>query len=184
MKGEAELAVGNHRKHVLETACKRFKNWVRLPPLYDVTGEAVLATLGLTTSFCYSLFGQVLINHVCITNSIPLPSPKSQVVVYVVLVQFLSLFGGYKPLAESFIARGISERTRNFAIMAACNEIIPSFMKNARGEKDVQTSLVAGFGYGVMISLVTGMRGPTSIMSVGVACALVNVGRFKVIMFF
>ncbi|MFS7989446.1 putative mitochondrial import inner membrane translocase subunit TIM22 [Helianthus anomalus] len=66
--------------------------------------------------------------------------------------------------------------------MAACNEIIPSFMKSARGEKDVQTSLVAGFGYGVMISLVTGMRGPTSIMSVGVTCELVNVGRFKVIM--
>lgn len=41
-------------------------------------------------------------------------------------------------------------------------------------------SIVAGFGYGVVLSLVTGMRVP-SVMSVGVICALVNVGIYKVI---
>ncbi|PWA71918.1 hypothetical protein CTI12_AA275950 [Artemisia annua] len=38
--------------------------------------------------------------------------------------------------------------------------------------------MVAGFGYGTALSLVTGMRGPR-VMSVGVICALISGGLFK-----
>ncbi|KAJ0744084.1 putative mitochondrial import inner membrane translocase subunit TIM22 [Helianthus annuus] len=92
-------------------------------------------------------------------------------------VQFLSLCGGYKPLADSFLTRGALQKVQNFAIMACCKESISFVMKNRRGKEDVCTSMVAGFGYGVAISLATGMRG-RSIMPVGVA--LLYVGMFKV----
>ncbi|KAJ0530327.1 putative mitochondrial import inner membrane translocase subunit TIM22 [Helianthus annuus] len=94
-------------------------------------------------------------------------------------VQVLSLCGGYKPLAESFLTSGALQKVQNFAIMACCKESISFVMKNRRGKEDVHTSMVAGFGYGVAISLATGMRGH-SIMPVGVICALLNVGMFKV----
>ncbi|MFS7995267.1 putative mitochondrial import inner membrane translocase subunit TIM22 [Helianthus anomalus] len=91
----------------------------------------------------------------------------------------MSISGGYKPMVESFFAKGPLELTRNFAIMYGCNESISFVMKNIRGKEDVHTRMVAGFGCGVVISLVTGLRGP-SIMSLGVIFALLSGGMFKV----
>ncbi|XP_071719213.1 uncharacterized protein [Rutidosis leptorrhynchoides] len=85
----------------------------------------------------------------------------------------------YCPLAESFLAGPSLEHVRNLLVMSGVGATIACISKEIRGKEDVETSIMAGFASGVAISLVTGMRGP-SVISVGVLCALVNGGIYKV----
>ncbi|XP_071719751.1 chloroplastic import inner membrane translocase subunit HP30-2-like [Rutidosis leptorrhynchoides] len=91
----------------------------------------------------------------------------------------LSRIGGYKPLLVSFVAGETLEQARNLAVMMGVNAGVSRALKRLKGKEDVQTTMISGFGSGVMLSLVTGMRGP-SVISVGVLFALVNGGLIKV----
>lgn len=74
-------------------------------------------------------------------------------------------------------------QARNFAVMTGVNAGISCVMKRLRGKEDVQTSMVAAFGSGVMFSLVSGMGGPnqaTNVITSGVFFALVQGGLFKI----
>ncbi|KAK1426251.1 hypothetical protein QVD17_14921 [Tagetes erecta] len=112
---------------------------------------------------------EYLVWEACTAFSLPQPSPTSP---------FLSRCGDYAPLVESFLTKGPLKKANNLAIISVCNSGISSVMKKITGDEDVHTSMVAGFGYGVVISLATGMRGP-NVLSVGVMCALFNGGMFK-----
>ncbi|CAN1251288.1 Chloroplastic import inner membrane translocase subunit HP30-2 [Linum perenne] len=50
-------------------------------------------------------------------------------------------------------------QARNFAVMAGANAGIACFMKRLRGKEDVQSSMVAAFGSGVLFTLVSGTGG-------------------------
>nr|XP_043617054.1 chloroplastic import inner membrane translocase subunit HP30-2 [Erigeron canadensis] len=81
------------------------------------------------------------------------------------------------------LAGGPLIQARNFAVMTGVNAGISTVMKRLRGKEDVQTSMVAAFGSGVMFSLVSGMGGPNqaaNVLSSGVFFALVQGGLFKV----
>ncbi|PWA80733.1 hypothetical protein CTI12_AA167820 [Artemisia annua] len=86
----------------------------------------------------------------------------------------LTFIGGYKPLVQSFILGRTMEQARNFAVMTGVNAGISCVMKRLRGKEDMQTR----FGSGVMVSLVSGMRGP-SVTSIGVLFAVVNCAMLK-----
>ncbi|GKD38308.1 chloroplastic import inner membrane translocase subunit HP30-2-like protein, partial [Tanacetum coccineum] len=85
--------------------------------------------------------------------------------------------------AQVALAGGPLIQARNFAVMTGVNAGISCVMKRLRGKEDVQTSMVAAFGSGVMFSLVSGMGGPnqaTNVITSGVFFALVQGGLFKV----
>ncbi|CAN0922817.1 Chloroplastic import inner membrane translocase subunit HP30-2 [Linum grandiflorum] len=50
-------------------------------------------------------------------------------------------------------------QARNFAVMAGANAGIACLMKRLRGKEDVQSSMVAAFGSGVLFTLVSGTGG-------------------------
>lgn len=80
------------------------------------------------------------------------------------------------------LAGGPLIQARNFAVMTGVNAGISCVMKRLRGKEDVQTSMVAAFGSGVMFSLVSGMGAPnqaTNVITSGVFFALVQGGLFK-----
>ncbi|KAD3337175.1 hypothetical protein E3N88_32695 [Mikania micrantha] len=63
--------------------------------------------------------------------------------------------------------------------MLASNASISFMVRTIRDkDDDVYKSMVSGFGYGVVISLVTGMKGP-SVISSGAMFALLNAGMHK-----
>ncbi|KAK9075275.1 hypothetical protein SSX86_003597 [Deinandra increscens subsp. villosa] len=81
------------------------------------------------------------------------------------------------------LAGGPLIQARNFAVMTGVNAGISCVMKRLRGKEDVETSMVAAFGSGVMFSLVSGMGGPNPAMNVitsGVFFALIQGGIFKI----
>ncbi|KAI3783878.1 hypothetical protein L1987_42967 [Smallanthus sonchifolius] len=81
------------------------------------------------------------------------------------------------------LAGGPLIQARNFAVMTGVNAGISCVMKRLKGKEDVQTSMVAAFGSGVMFSLVSGMGGPNppaNVITSGVFFALVQGGLFKV----
>ncbi|XP_071711218.1 chloroplastic import inner membrane translocase subunit HP30-2-like [Rutidosis leptorrhynchoides] len=81
------------------------------------------------------------------------------------------------------LAGGPFVQARNFAVMTGVNAGISCVMKRLRGKEDVQTSMVAAFGSGIMFSLVSGMGGPNqaaNVLSSGVFFALVQGGLYKV----
>ncbi|MFS7959579.1 putative mitochondrial import inner membrane translocase subunit TIM22 [Helianthus anomalus] len=160
------------RNNIFEMTCKRFQNWFakqrRLPPFNEAVVDAYFC---VGTSSAIGMLSESIIYNTCMIKRIPLPSPQSQ---------FLSLCGGYKPLLESCLVGGSFVITSNVILMRVCNASISYVAKNIRGKEDVHTSVVAGFGYGVVLSLANGMRGP-SVLSVGALCALFNGGMFKVI---
>ncbi|KAI7734206.1 hypothetical protein M8C21_003407 [Ambrosia artemisiifolia] len=169
MTGDAKigvLAVGNNN---FEMTWKRFQNWLSKQRLPSFTEAAVDAYFCVGTSMAMGSFGESLINTICFLKRIPRPSPQSQ---------FLSRCGGYRPLAESFLARDSFAICCNVILMRACNDSISYVVKNIRGKEDLETSIVAGFGYGVALSLANGMRGP-GVLTVGAICALFNGGMFK-----
>nr|GMC68338.1 chloroplastic import inner membrane translocase subunit HP30-2-like [Ipomoea batatas] len=73
-------------------------------------------------------------------------------------------------------------QARNFAVMTGVNAGISCVLKRVRGKEDVQSSMAAAFGSGVMYSLVSGMGGPDVVpaaLTSGVFFALVQGGLFK-----
>ncbi|KAF7830823.1 chloroplastic import inner membrane translocase subunit HP30-2-like [Senna tora] len=73
-------------------------------------------------------------------------------------------------------------QARNFAVMTGVNAGIACVLKRIRGKEDVQSSMAAAFGSGVMFSLVSGMGGPnqaTNAVTSGVFFALVQGGLFQ-----
>ncbi|PWA52991.1 hypothetical protein CTI12_AA449320 [Artemisia annua] len=80
---------------------------------------------------------------------------------------------------QALILGGPLVQARNFAVMTGVHAGLHCVIRRLRGREDVQTSMAAAFGSGVMLSLVTGMRG-ASVISVGVFFALANGGKFKV----
>ncbi|KAI3762350.1 hypothetical protein L1987_52778 [Smallanthus sonchifolius] len=72
---------------------------------------------------------------------------------------------------------------RNYAVMTGVNAYISSVMTRLRVKEDVQTSMIAAFGSGVMFSLVSGMGSPnqpTNVITTGVFFAFFQGGIFKV----
>ncbi|XP_021990699.1 uncharacterized protein LOC110887275 isoform X1 [Helianthus annuus] len=167
MKGDAKRG---DDLAVFEMTCKRFQNWFakqRLPPFKEAVMDAWMCCC---TSMIMADFGVNLIRFTCLCKkTILAPSPRSQ---------FLSPCGQYKPLVEIYLAKDLCDIAHNIILMRVCNASISYVMKNIRGKEDLETSIVAGFGYGVAVSLANGMRGP-SVLSVGVVWALFNGGMFK-----
>lgn len=54
-------------------------------------------------------------------------------------LQFLSRCGDYRPLVESFLAKGPETKAINLAIMSACNASISFVMKKIKREEDIHT---------------------------------------------
>ncbi|XP_021990700.1 uncharacterized protein LOC110887276 [Helianthus annuus] len=150
-----------------ECECKRFKNWLAKVNPIKVTLQGVEAVMN---GFCVSMT-MAMVAEAFLKEIFHAPNSRHQ---------FLSKLkcGEYKPLVESFLVGSSGDKIRNYAVMKGCNDAIVLVMNNLRGKEDVQTSVVAGFGYGVAISLVTGMRGP-GVMSVGVMFALFNAIVFE-----
>ncbi|KAL4574715.1 hypothetical protein LXL04_021551 [Taraxacum kok-saghyz] len=82
------------------------------------------------------------------------------------------------------LAGGPLIQARNFAVMTGVNAGLSCVLRRLKGKEDVQTSMVAAFGSGVMFSLVSGMGGPTNqasnVITSGVFFALMQGGIFKV----
>lgn len=79
------------------------------------------------------------------------------------------------------LAGGPLVQARNFAVMTGVNAGISTVMKRLRGKEDVQSSMVAAFGSGVMFTLVSGIGGPNQAMNAvnsGLFFALVQGGLF------
>ncbi|GJU58901.1 chloroplastic import inner membrane translocase subunit HP30-2 [Tanacetum coccineum] len=169
------LAVGNEnpvRKAADEfkTSFIKCKCWLSKQslPLKCVIRDVATSAEATYYGALLCLVGESLLKDVCsIILKIPPPS-----------TQFLICCGEYRPLVRSFIEGGTRERGFNYAVMLGVNKGISCVLRNIKGKEDVGTSMVAGFGYGVALSLVTGMRGP-KVMSVGVIFALFNGGLFK-----
>nr|XP_043611804.1 chloroplastic import inner membrane translocase subunit HP30-2-like [Erigeron canadensis] len=153
-KKQGVLTVYCKRKQAVddfEIRCKKFNNWVSRQSL---PVKAAVAT---------------------ITGTVP---GAIMGVILETLFEGYGYFRGYKPLVQSFVAGGPLENVRNFAVFTGVKSGISCVMKNLRGKEDVQSSFVAGFGSGVTVSLVSGMRGP-SVLSVGLVFALGSAGLFK-----
>ncbi|KAL1820041.1 hypothetical protein ACET3Z_014910 [Daucus carota] len=82
------------------------------------------------------------------------------------------------------LAGGPLIQARNFAVMTGVNAGITCVLKRVRGKEDVQSSMAAAFGSGVMFSLVSGMGGGPnqagSAVTSGLFFALIQGGLFKV----
>ncbi|WVZ18364.1 hypothetical protein V8G54_005686 [Vigna mungo] len=81
------------------------------------------------------------------------------------------------------LAGGPFIQARNFAVMTGVNAGISCVLKRLRGKEDVQSSMAAAFGSGVMFSLVSGMGAPnqaTNAVTSGLFFALVQGGLFQI----
>lgn len=81
------------------------------------------------------------------------------------------------------LAGGPLVQARNLAVMTGVNAGISCVLRRLRGKEDVQASMAAAFGSGVMFSLVSGIGGPnqaTNVITTGVFFALMQGGIFKV----
>ncbi|KAK1560732.1 hypothetical protein Q3G72_030283 [Acer saccharum] len=71
----------------------------------------------------------------------------------------------------------------NFAVMTGVNASLSCVMKRVRGKEDVQSSMVATFGYGALFSLVSGMgeaNHATNAITFGIFFAVIQGGIFKI----
>ncbi|KAF6161023.1 hypothetical protein GIB67_007664 [Kingdonia uniflora] len=74
-------------------------------------------------------------------------------------------------------------QARNITVMTGVNASISCIMKRFRGKDDIQTSVVAAFGYGALYSLISGMGGPNpnlaeNMITTGATFALFQGGIF------
>ncbi|PWA63528.1 mitochondrial import inner membrane translocase subunit TIM22 [Artemisia annua] len=83
------------------------------------------------------------------------------------------------PIGPIFTGGGRLLQACNGDVLIGANSGISCFMEKLRGKEDVQSSLVAGFGAGVMASLVCGIHGTNAIKN-GVYYALFYGATFKV----
>lgn len=86
---------------------------------------------------------------------------------------------GFRPFLLSCFSGSPLITARNFGLFFGLREGVSCVMKRLGGQEDVSTSMVAGFGSGVVLSLVTGTRGPP-IIPIGVCCGLFSVAIYKV----
>ncbi|CAJ2641782.1 chloroplastic import inner membrane translocase subunit HP30-2 [Trifolium pratense] len=102
-------------------------------------------------------------------SAFPIPPPNANLNPQAMasLKQAQALSGG--PLIQA----------RNFAVMTGVNAGISCVLRRLRGKEDVQSSMAAAFGSGVMFSLVSGMGGANAVTS-GVFFAVVQGGLFQV----
>ncbi|PWA56578.1 hypothetical protein CTI12_AA417560 [Artemisia annua] len=68
----------------------------------------------------------------------------------------------------------------NFAVLRGADAGITCALNDLRGKEVLHTKIVAGFGAGVMYSLVRGDREPVTVISFGVVYALLSGGRFQI----
>ncbi|KAK1426260.1 hypothetical protein QVD17_14930 [Tagetes erecta] len=173
MGGENRAALAmDHIQNVrkdIEITCERFKNWVAKQPVKTFVSNTLEAAFeGFGTTLVNGIVLHTLFKYASKRNSIPwqfTAGPKPQC---------LYLCGAYKPLVESLLAGGI------FAGEFAIYKGMIAADKNLRGKEDVYTFMMAGFGYGVMISSVNGIKG-LGVVSNGVVFALLNAAMFKVL---
>ncbi|KAD5803600.1 hypothetical protein E3N88_14960 [Mikania micrantha] len=152
----------------------QFENWIA-KQCFPI--EAALTTVtGAVAGAITGVYLDIVFHASCLSLSVPSPLKCRQLNRK---IQKVSLFGGYQPLIRSFTVGPTLEHARNFAVMYAVNSGMCCVMKKLRGKFDVHACLAAGFSTGVVLSLVTGMRGP-EVISVGVMFALVNGGVYKV----
>ncbi|OIW20378.1 hypothetical protein TanjilG_09587 [Lupinus angustifolius] len=81
------------------------------------------------------------------------------------------------------LAGGPLVQARNFAVMTGVNAGITCVLRRLRGKEDVQSSMMAAFGSGVMFTLVSGAGGPnqaTNALTSGLFFALVQGGLFQI----
>ena len=83
------------------------------------------------------------------------------------------------------LAAGPLVQARNFAVMSGTNAGISCVMRRIRGVEDIQGSMAAAFGSGVLFSLVSGMGTPTpnpvaSAITSGVGFAVFQGGFFMI----
>lgn len=74
-------------------------------------------------------------------------------------------------------------QARNFAVMSGTNAGISCVMRRIRGVEDIQGSMAAAFGSGVIFSLVSGMGTPNPVASAitsGVGFAVFQGGFFMI----
>ncbi|XP_023754964.1 chloroplastic import inner membrane translocase subunit HP30-2 [Lactuca sativa] len=169
-KGFLVMGDQNPLKHV-ETKyneCETlFKTWLAKQSL-PVDAAIVTVTSALQGAAIGGLMG--LTNDVSSSFSPPPPSTSLNLQTKASFRQSQAVAGG--PLAQA----------RNFAVMSGVSAGISCVLRRLRGKEDVQSSLAAGFGSGVMFSLVSGMGGPnqaSNAIASGVFFALVQGGVFK-----
>ncbi|XP_071717772.1 uncharacterized protein [Rutidosis leptorrhynchoides] len=149
-----------------QTNCKN------LTKCFSKQSEAAITTIDAVTSTVLmetclggltGLFTEFLYKDTLKTLNITPPS-----------TQQLAHWGEFRPLVQSFFSRNKLKHVRNLGVMSGVSAAIICLSKEIRGkDNDVETSILSGFGVGVALSLVTGIRGPT-VISCGVIFALVN----------
>lgn len=145
-----------------------FKVWLSKQSL-AVEAAVVTATSAAQGAIIGGIMGN-LTSDISSTVPTPLPQQGLSAEAMASFKQAQALSGG--PLVQA----------RNFAVMTGVNAGISCVMKRIRGVEDVQTSMVAAFGSGVMFSLVSGMGGPNQAVNAvtsGLFFALVQGGIFK-----
>ncbi|KAI4306997.1 hypothetical protein L6164_030231 [Bauhinia variegata] len=146
----------------------RFKAWLAKQSL-PVEAAVVTATSAAQGAAIGGFMGTLTSD---ISSSLPNPPPQASLdpQATAAFKQAQALSGG--PLVQA----------RNFAVMTGVNAGISCVMKRLRGKEDVQSSMAAAFGSGVMFSLVSGMGGPNqaaNAVTSGLFFALVQGGLFQ-----
>ncbi|CAH9058674.1 unnamed protein product [Cuscuta epithymum] len=121
------------------------KCWLAKQSL-PVEAAVVTATSAVQGAFLGSLLGTFSAD---LSSPMPTPPPGLSMDPKATnaLKQAQALSGG--PLIQA----------RNFAVMTGVNAGISCVMKRLRGKEDIESSMVAAFGSGVMFSLVSGVSG-------------------------
>lgn len=142
-----------------------FRAWLAKQSL-PVEAAVVTATSAVQGAAIGGLMGTLTGD---ISSSLPTPQPNLDPQAMASFKQAQALAGG--PLVQA----------RNFAVMTGVNAGISTVLKRLRGKEDVQSSMVAAFGSGVMFTLVSGIGGPNQGMNAinsGLFFALIQGGIF------
>ncbi|XP_071720563.1 uncharacterized protein [Rutidosis leptorrhynchoides] len=177
-KGVLALDKKNSVKELInefQTNCKKLSKCFPKPSLSMeaavTTIKAVVPTIIKETCIggAMGLFTESVYRGAVKTLSISIPSTKE-----------LADLGDYRPLIQSFLAGKNLEHVRNLAVVSGVYATVSCLSRKIRGKEDdnVETCMLASFGAGVALSLVTGMRGP-SVISLGVFFALVDGAMYQ-----
>ncbi|KAM7268865.1 hypothetical protein ACFE04_011031 [Oxalis oulophora] len=145
-----------------------FKSWLSKQSL-PVEAAVVTLTAGLQGAAMGAIMGTITRD---VSSSIPTPPSTANLTPQAMasLQQAQAMAGG--PLVQA----------RNFAVMTGVNAGISAVLKRVRGKEDVQGSMAAAFGSGVMFTLVSGVGGPNlaqNAISSGLFFALAQGGIFQ-----
>ncbi|CAN1251286.1 Chloroplastic import inner membrane translocase subunit HP30-2 [Linum perenne] len=120
-----------------------FKNW-----LSQQSTPVEVGIVTATNAIQGGAMGGLMSNFTA--NMAPSPPPPSAAAPQGITASFTQ--------AQALVG-GPWVQARNFAVMAGANAGIACFMKRLRGKEDVQSSMVAAFGSGVLFTLVSGTGG-------------------------